>query len=128
MDMEIEIVSKNENQLLERLELRFRALHPNEGTPNREDIRDKLATMVKVPKERVVVDSMQSEFGRNETVGDAKAYKTKEAAMKYEREHVLVRNKLKEKAKVEKKPGAGKPAAAPAPAPAPAAEPKKEDK
>jgi len=124
--MEIEIVSKNENQLLERLELKFKALHPNEGTPNREDIRDKIATMVKVAKERVVVDSMRSEFGRNETVGYAKAYKTKEAAMKYEREHVLVRNKLKEKVKAEKKAGASKPAAAPAPAPA--AEPDKEKK
>jgi small subunit ribosomal protein S24e len=109
--MEIEIVSKNENQLLERLELKFKALHPNEGTPNRE--------------ERVVVDWMRSEFGRNETVGYAKAYKTKDAAMKYEREHVLVRNKLKEKVKVDKKAGAAKPAAAP---PTEAAAPPKQEK
>jgi small subunit ribosomal protein S24e len=124
--MEIEIVSKNENQLLERLELKFRALHPNEGTPNREDVREKIATMVKVPKERVVVDSMTSEFGRNETVGYAKAYKTKEAVMKYEREHVLVRNKLKEKVKADKRPGAAKPAAEPPPEAA--AQPKQEKK
>lgn len=123
--MEIEIVSKNENQLLERLELKFKALHPNEGTPNREDIREKIAAMVKVSKERVVVDSMRSEFGRNETVGYAKAYKTKDAAMKYEREHVLVRNKLKEKVKVDKKAGAAKPAATP---PAETAAPPKQEK
>jgi small subunit ribosomal protein S24e len=53
---------------------------------------------------------MQSEFGKMETFGYAKVYKTKDAAMKYEREHILVRNKLKEKAGPAKK---GAPAEAP---------------
>jgi hypothetical protein len=63
-----------------------------------------------------------------ETNGYAKVYKTKDAAMKYEREHVLVRNKLKEKVKVEKKPGAAAPAAGPKPATAPPAEKKPAEK
>jgi small subunit ribosomal protein S24e len=77
---------------------------------------------------------MDSEFGKMETVGYAKIYKTKDAAMKYEREHVLVRNKLKEKVTVEKKkkaaPPPPKPSAAPAAAaaPAPAAEKKEPEK
>ncbi|MGQ9588446.1 MAG: 30S ribosomal protein S24e [Thermoplasmata archaeon] len=107
--MEIEIVSKKENELLERIEVTFKASHPREGTPRREAVREKLSSMLKAPKERVIIDSMDSEFGKMETVGYAKVYKTKEAAMRCEREHVLVRNMLKEKAKVEKK------AAAPAP-------------
>lgn len=112
--MEIEIVSKRENELLDRTEVKFKALHPKEGTPQREAVREKLAAMLKAPKDRVVVDAMESEFGKMETVGYAKVYKTKEAALKYEREHVLVRNKLKERVKAEKKaaPGAapaGKP-------------------
>jgi len=114
--MEIEIVSKKENELLDRTEVNFKAMHPKEGTPQREAVREKLATMMKATKDRVIVDSMDSEFGKMETVGYAKVYKTKEAAMKFEREYVLVRNKLKEKAKVEKKaaatPPPGKPAAA----------------
>lgn len=117
--MEIEIVSKKENELLDRTEVNFRAMHPMEGTPQREAVREKLATMMKATKDRVIVDSMDSEFGKMETVGYAKVYKTKEAAMKFEREYVLVRNKLKEKAKVEKKAAATPPpqrqaAAAPA--------------
>ena len=96
--MEVEVVSKDENKLLERTEVRFKATHANEGTPQRDAVRDKLASLLKVPKERVVVDSMESEFGKMETVGYAKVYKSKEAAMKYEREHILVRNKLKDKA------------------------------
>ena len=128
--MEIEIVAKKENELLDRVEVKFKALHPKEGTPQRDAVREKLSSMLKAPKERVIVDAMDSEFGKMETVGYAKVYKTKDAAMKYEREHVLVRNKLKEKVKVEKKKAAApppKPSAAPAAAaaaPAPAAEKK----
>ncbi len=112
--MDVEIVSKDENELLERTEVRFKATHLNEGTPQREIVRDKLASLLKVPKERVVVDSMQSEFGKMETIGYAKVYKTKDAAVKYEREHILVRNKLKEKAAPVKK---GAPAEEPPAAP-----------
>jgi small subunit ribosomal protein S24e len=120
--MEIEILDKKENELLDRTEVRFKASHAKEGTPQREAIREKLAGMLKAAKERVIVDAMESEFGKMETVGYAKVYKTKEAAMKFEREHVLVRNKLKEKVKVDKKAAAAAPAAKPAAAPAKPAE------
>jgi len=112
--MEIEILSKKENELMDRTEVRFK-----EGTPQRDAVREKVAAMLKASKERVIVDSMDSEFGKTETVGYAKVYKTKEAAMKFEREPVLIRNKLKEKKKAEKKA---------APAAAPAAEKKPEEK
>jgi len=109
--MEVEIVSKKDNILLDRTEIKFKILHPKEGTPKREDVREKLSSAVKAPKERVIVDAMDSEFGRTVTVGYAKVYKTNEAAVKYEREEILVRNKLKEKkVKVEKKAAAAPPA------------------
>jgi len=105
--MEIEIVGKKENELLERLEVTFKASHADEGTPQRDAVREKLSALLKAPKETVVVDSMSSEFGRMETVGYAKVYKSKDAALKYEREHILVRNKLKEKKVKEKKAASG---------------------
>ena len=127
--MEIEIISKKENELLDRTEVRFKAVHPKEGTPQREAVRGKIAAMLKTTKERVIVDAMDSEFGKMETTGYAKVYKTKDAAMKYEREHVLVRNKLKEKVKVDKKSAAAAPAQAPRPvAAAPPAEKKPAEK
>lgn len=120
--MEVEVVTKKENELLDRVEVTFKVVHPKEGTPQREAVREKIASVLKATKERVVVDSMDSEFGKTETMGYAKVYKTKEAAMKFEREYVLVRNKLKEKVKVEKKAATKAPAklraeAAPAKAP-----------
>jgi len=110
--------------LLDRTEVKFKAVHAKEGTPQREVVREKLAAVLKATKERVIVDSMDSEFGKTETIGYAKVYKSKDAAMKYEREHVLVRNKLKEKVKVEKKAAAPKPEKA-APAAAKPAEKEK---
>ena len=125
--MEIEIVSKEENQLMDRTEVTFKASHPKEGTPQREAVREKLASLLKATKERVIVDSMDSEFGRMETIGYAKVYKTKEAAMKYERKYVLIRNKLKEavkkEAKQKKAPPQPQKRAEAAPAAAPAAKP-----
>ncbi len=126
--MEVEIVDKKENQLLDRTEVTFKASHAKEGTPQREAVREKLASMLKATKERVIVDRMDSEFGKMETLGYAKVYKNKEAAMKYEREHVLVRNKLKEKVKVEKKPAAAPPPKGGAPAKAPEAPAKAPEK
>lgn len=107
--MEIEIVEKKENGLLERVEVTFKASHEKEGTPQREAVRDKLSALLKAPKDQVIVDTMTSEFGRMETVGYAKVYKSKDAAMKYEREHILVRNKLKERKVVVKKVAAARP-------------------
>src|SRR4030067_1864823 len=111
--MEIEIISKKENELPDRAEVRSKAVHPKEGTPQREAVREKIAAMLKTTKERVIVDAMDSEFGKMETTGYAKVYKTKDAAMKYQAEHVLVRNKLKEKGKVDKQPPAASPAQGP---------------
>ncbi len=126
--MEIEIISKKENELLDRIEVRFKAVHAKEGTPQREAVREKIAAALKAAKERVIVDSMDSEFGKMETTGYAKVYKTKDAAMKYEREHVLVRNKLKEKVKADKKSSPGPPAPAARPVAAPPAEKKPAEK
>ena len=123
--MEIEIVSKKENELLDRTEVKFKASHAKEGTPQREAVREKLAAMLKATKERVIVDAMESEFGKMETIGYAKIYRSKDSAMKYERKHVLVRNKLKERVAKEKKaaaPAPGKPAEAKPAAPAAAKE------
>jgi len=107
--MELELLEKKENPLLKRTEIRFEALHQKEATPSREDIRENIAKSLKAPKEKVILDSMQSEFGRGKTTGYAKVYETIEAAKKYERKHILVRNQLikpeieKKKPKPEKK-------------------------
>src|SRR5881396_2570772 len=132
--MELEVVQRKENPLLKRTEVSFKAIHKAEPTPTRDALRAFLAKELKATKDIVVIDSQASTFGRYETVGYAKIYKTKEQALIVERTHILVRNKLiepevkKEAAPKPEKPTpaprAEKPAAAPKPeAPKPEAKP-----
>jgi small subunit ribosomal protein S24e len=112
--VEIEIVQRKENLLLKRVEVAFKATHKKEPTPSRESLRTELAKSLKATKDVVIVDGASSTFGRFETRGYAKIYKTKELAVSVERRHVLVRNKL---AEPEAKPAAGTKPEKPAPPP-----------
>ena len=92
--MELELLEKKELQLLSRVEVTFRIKHPNESTPKRNDVREELASKLNVKKSNVIIDNMKADFGRAETVGFAKIYKTEDEAKSKERKHILVRNKI----------------------------------
>ncbi len=117
--MDVQVVAKKDNPFLKRTEVTFKALHKAEATPTRDALRTELAKQLKASKEHVIVDRARSTFGRFETIGYAKVYKSKEDALAVERGHILVRNKLKEPeikegkegAKAEKPARAEKPAA-----------------
>jgi small subunit ribosomal protein S24e len=95
--MDIVVVSKRDNILLGRTEVRFRIVHTKEKTPDRDSVREKLAAILNEKKETVIIDSMKSQFGKPESLGYAKVYTTKEKAMRVERDRTLVRNRLKER-------------------------------
>lgn len=92
--MEIEFLETKENPLLERTEIRFRVKHPDEPTVSRNTVRDKIASLTKASRDKVILDGMNSKFGLCQTDGYVKVYKTVEAAKKHEREHILIRNGL----------------------------------
>jgi small subunit ribosomal protein S24e len=129
--MELQVLTRKENLLLKRVEITFRAVHKAEPTPTRDALRSELAKQLQAAKDTVIVARSASSFGRYETRGYAKIYKSKEEALSIERSHILVRNKLKEAEvkkegeKAEKPPKAAKPAPK---AEAPKAEPKPEHK
>lgn len=95
--MKVEIENRKENILQERMELHFRVDHQGEPTPSRDVIKSKLAELLNVQKERVIIASTGTEFGKSETRGYAKVYDSVDAAKKHESKHVLVRNKLIQK-------------------------------
>ncbi|MCI4325334.1 MAG: 30S ribosomal protein S24e [Thermoplasmata archaeon] len=118
--MDLKIVEERKNPLLKRTEYRFEMSHPTAATPKRDEVRQELASQLKVPKERVIIERMHAKFGTPMSVGEAAAYTSKDAALATEREHILIRNGLKEKPKPAT-PGAEPEApAAPAPATPPA--------
>ncbi len=124
--MELQVVAKKENPLLKRVEITFKAVHKAEPTPTRDAIRSELAKQLKASKESVIVDRSASSFGKYETLGYAKVYKSKQEALSVERSHILVRNKLKEAEVKEKKEGEKAEKPAPAEKPAAKAEAKPE--
>jgi small subunit ribosomal protein S24e len=97
--MEVEVILKKENPLMDRLEVDFKVSHPKEVTPKRKDVRNEIATLLKVQKDRIVIDHMKTEFGKPETLGYAKVYKSKTEALSNETEAVLKRNNLFEEKK-----------------------------
>jgi small subunit ribosomal protein S24e len=112
--MQLEVLARRENPLLKRTEVRFKAIHKAEPTPTRDALRAFLAKELKATKDIVVIDSQASTFGRYETHGYAKVYKSKEEAIAVERKHILIRNKLLEpEVKKEVAPKPEKPAPAP---------------
>jgi small subunit ribosomal protein S24e len=112
--LKLDIVSKRENKLMDRVEVRFKVDHDGQPTPARDAIRTSLASSMGVQKERVVVSDMETEYGKGATDGYAKVYDSSESAKKHEKEHLLIRNGLAQK-KVPAAPGAA-PAAPAAPA------------
>src|SRR6266704_3650863 len=106
--MQLEVLQRKENPLLKRVEVTFKATHKAEPTPTRDALRAFLAKELNATKDIVVIDFQASTFGRYETVGAAKVYKTKEEALAIERKHILVRNKLIEP-EVKEKEAAPKP-------------------
>lgn len=106
--MNVEIVSKTENKLMDRVEVDFKAAHDGEPTPTRDATRQALANALSVPKERVIVSNMDSVYGKGISKGAARVYTSTESAKSHEREHIQIRNGLA----VKQVPGA----AAPAPA------------
>ena len=120
--MDIKVVSERSNPLLGRTEYVFEVAHPEGPTPKRDDVRKLLAEVLKVPKDRLILERMRARFGMQRSRGVAHAYDTKESVMKVVREHILIRNGLK--AKPQTGPGGAPAPAAAAPAEAkPAAKP-----
>lgn len=95
--MEIKILEDRANPLLKRHEYRFEIAHASAATPTRDSVRGELSKLLKAPKDRVIVERMRARFGTAVTRGDALVYESAEVAKATEREHILVRNGLKEK-------------------------------
>jgi small subunit ribosomal protein S24e len=95
--MKIEIESREENKLLNRVEVHYRAVHSKEKTPSREETKKQIAANLQVPMELVVIDFQKSKFGKHFTEGYAKIYRTREEAIALEPDFLLIRNGLKSK-------------------------------
>jgi small subunit ribosomal protein S24e len=91
--MEVKIISKKENPLLERREVGFKIEQGLQmKTPLRLEVRKALAIELKVSDDLVFVKRMQTLTGTHTTVGVANVYETVEQAKFIEPEYILKRN------------------------------------
>jgi small subunit ribosomal protein S24e len=96
--MEIEIVSEKENPLLKRREVHFRVKHEQTGsTPPRLEVRNTIASALKVKMDFVFVKKFKTKTGKHIAVGLANVYDSIDQARLVEPEHIIKRNVSPEK-------------------------------
>ncbi|MEA2032295.1 MAG: 30S ribosomal protein S24e [Euryarchaeota archaeon] len=95
--MEIEITKTEDNHLLKRKEVFFRLKHDEKSetkgaSPSRAQAREVLIKKLRCKPNLLVIDKMQTEFGKRETVGYAKVYENEERLKEIEQEYIIRRN------------------------------------
>ncbi|WP_292466760.1 30S ribosomal protein S24e [Methanolobus sp.] len=98
--MDIKIIKDKNNALLNRRELNITVTFDG-ATPSRDDVKGKLAAMLTVPLELLIVQKMDNEFGMQELKGYIKIYEDENRMKQVEEAYVLERNKLPEPEVVE---------------------------
>ncbi len=102
--MDIKIIEDSRNALLDRRELTFTAAHDGSSTPSRITVKNALAVMLGVSEDILIVDHMDTKFGKSETRGYAKIYDSEERMKVVEYAHILERNTVKREEIPEEEP------------------------
>jgi small subunit ribosomal protein S24e len=98
--MDINITEDKNNALLNRRELKFDATFEG-STPSRIDVKSKIAAMLNVPLELVILQKFENSYGMSAANGYAKIYEDADRMKIVEKEYVLKRNALPEAEVVE---------------------------
>lgn len=98
--MDIQVLSVKENPLLRRKEVAFKV--DQSGTPDRIEVKEKLAAMHNADFNLVFVKGIKARFGKTEVTGEATIYKDEESA-KIEPTYIKVRNVKKDEREEAKK-------------------------
>jgi small subunit ribosomal protein S24e len=101
--MEIKIVSKKENPLFKRKEVKFTVVHTQGKTPARLDIKRSIASELQTSDKLVFVKRMKTMTGTSTAVGEANAYETEAQAKLIEPAYIIKRNSPPDKPKEEAK-------------------------
>ena len=86
--MDFEFIKEEENKLLNRTELDF-VLTYDGATPSRREILGKLCALRNVKPELCVLDSLKTEFGKQEIAAQARIYENVDVLKSTELEHVV---------------------------------------
>ena len=97
MVLGIEIIEEKKNELVNRLELKFKLDTKGKGTPNRMDFKKEIAAQKTVDENLTIIRNIKTHFGTSSVSGLAHIYEDKETLSFFEPFHIRVRNIEKEK-------------------------------
>lgn len=97
MSLNIEIMEEKKNPLIERTELTFRIDHFGKGTPNRLEIKKKIAAVQGSDEKLTIIKKLDTHFGASHTIGKAYIYNNAKELQYFEPFHIQVRNLGKDK-------------------------------
>lgn len=85
------------NRLLSRRQFILDVLHPSRPNVSKEELAEKLATMYKTEKARVVLFGFRTQFGGGKSTGFALIYDDEASQKKFEPKHRLIRSGIQPK-------------------------------
>jgi small subunit ribosomal protein S24e len=97
MSFEITILEEQKNPLIKRNEIKFRVDHFGKGTPNRLEIKKKLAAMKNADEKLTIIRRLKGHFGSAYTLGTVNIYEKSNDIQFFEPFHIQVRNVEAEK-------------------------------
>ncbi len=109
--MELHIIKDKTNPMLKRREVSMKIT--SKGTPSRIEVKNKLAAMANSRPELIVIEHLDTAFGKTELTGTASVYETEERLNQLAHQHLLARGvpKPKEGEAAKEAPQAAAPAA-----------------
>lgn len=92
--MDIKIVDRVENKLLEREELRVIINHEGGPVPKREELLDRVAAQLNKERNQVVLIKIDPKYGKGMSEAKIHVYDDPERAKAIEKEYLLKRSKV----------------------------------
>ncbi|MDD5615722.1 MAG: 30S ribosomal protein S24e [Candidatus Methanoperedens sp.] len=87
--MELQIIKDKKNPLLKRREVSIKI--NNKGTPSRIDVKNKLAAIANSKPELIVIEQLNTAFGKTELTGIASIYESEERLKQLAHQHLMAR-------------------------------------
>lgn len=85
---------EKKNKLFDRTEYIIQVEHPKEKTPTREEAKEKIAEMLNVDKNKLVIKKIVSKYGLPYSFIYARVYDNIDTAKRVELKQILRRNNL----------------------------------
>jgi len=96
MSFKLETLEEKKNPLIDRIELTIKIEHFGKGTPNKLDIKKKVAASQGVDEKLTIVKNIKTRFGSTEDIGKIYIYDNIKELQYFEPFHIQVRNLPKE--------------------------------